>query len=800
MSGRTRTRWWALMVAPAVVAVAVAAFDVAPRQVRAAPNGSLTRYPYLTDSIQTSITVNWATDISATTGSVTWGPVGTCTGNTRAATKTNMTVGSLSEYQWAATIPVTPDTQYCYRVLLGSTDLLGTDPSPRFTSQVAAGSTAAFSFAVFGDWGQAYAGGVNTDQANGLQQIANSGVRFAVMTGDTAYPSGNQTNYGDLQKAGTDESAVFGPAFWTVPGRSIPVFNVTGNHGFTNGAVQVQNWPEGNAAASSGGKYAMESYPSINGSNPQSYPSMWYAFDAGPARFYALTTSWSDSNFGTASVYENDRDAHWKPGAAEYEWLKADLAAHPNALKFAFWHYPLYADSSGQPSDTFLQGGTGTLQGLLDQNNVAMVFNGHAHGYERNRADAAGLLSYVVGNGGAALGQVSGCSSFDLYAIGASGSHCGSAPAGLSNDHVYGFVKVTVNGNRVTVTPTDELGRTYDIQTYTFAGSAPDSTPPTAPTTVTAVATSSSTVNVTWRGATDNVGVTGYHLFRNGTQIADQAGTTYSDNTVSPATHYTYTVVALDAAGNASPMSAGAGVTTPGVVDRTAPSQPGLLKATAPTSSQVDLSWVASTDNVGVTGYRVYRNGTALATPIAPNPSPPTAFTDDTTQPGTTYTYQVSAVDAARNESTKASVVVSTPALSVPPCSANCGTQIDPLLPARLMETRVGPDFHTIDGQYQGTGAAPAGTITELRVAGRGGVAPDASAAVLNLTVTQPQGSGFLTVFPCGQPQPLASNLNYLAGQTIANTVIAAIGTNGNVCIFTSQTTDTIVDVDAAFA
>ena len=81
---------------------------------------------------------------------------------------------------------------------------------------------------------------------------------------------------------------MFGPNFW--PSRLLaPVFNVTGNHGFTNGAVQVVNWPQGNAAGTSGGRYQMENHPSINGSTPSSYPSMWYAFDAGGARFYALT-------------------------------------------------------------------------------------------------------------------------------------------------------------------------------------------------------------------------------------------------------------------------------------------------------------------------------------------------------------------------------------------------------------------------------------------------------------------------------------------------------------------------------
>ena len=244
---------------------------VVEQSAAAGTSTALTRYPYLTDSIQSSITVNWATDTSDSSASVTWGPPGSCAANAKAASRTSITVISRAEYQWEATIPVAPDTTYCYRVLLGGTDLLGSDPSPTFTSQVAAGSTAPFSFDVFGDWGQAYANG-NLDQTNVLRQMAASGARFAVMTGDTAYPSGGQAEYGDLQQAGVDRSTVFGPTFWTVPGRSLPVFNVTGNHGFTNGAVQVINWPETNAAAASGGTYAMQPYPSINGTAASAAP------------------------------------------------------------------------------------------------------------------------------------------------------------------------------------------------------------------------------------------------------------------------------------------------------------------------------------------------------------------------------------------------------------------------------------------------------------------------------------------------------------------------------------------------
>src|SRR3954451_18050822 len=136
--------------------LAMAALAAAPRDDAIAASAQLTRYPYLTDSIQTSVTVSWATTRSGTNGSVRWGPPGSCTQSSTAATRASISVNSVLEYQWSATIPVSPDTAYCYRVLLDATDLLATDPSPAFTSQVAAGSSASFSFAVFGDWGQAY--------------------------------------------------------------------------------------------------------------------------------------------------------------------------------------------------------------------------------------------------------------------------------------------------------------------------------------------------------------------------------------------------------------------------------------------------------------------------------------------------------------------------------------------------------------------------------------------------------------------------------------------------------------------
>ena len=149
--------------------------------------------------------------------------------------------------------------------------------------------------------------------------------------------------------------------------------------------------------------------------------------------------------------------------------MKSDLAAHASTpLKFAFFHYPLHSDG-GDGSDTYLDG-SGGLEGVLASNGVKIVFNGHTHDYERNTAQIAGtpMVSYITGTGGADfLSEVQGCSAFDAYAIGGSGTSC-HAPAPTSDSQVFGYLLVSVNGTTVTVTPTNEDGGTFDVQTYHF--------------------------------------------------------------------------------------------------------------------------------------------------------------------------------------------------------------------------------------------------------------------------------------------------------------------------------------------
>ena len=282
----------------------------------AAFDSRLTRAPYLTDLVGLHVNVNWATDRSATTGSLQWGPVtsGTCSlTNTQNANRTSITVGSVLEYQWTAPLTLPSQGTYCYRPLLTTTDLLATNPSPQFRTQVPAGDPTPYSFAVFGDWGLTTASG-NADQARLHAQIAASGVRFAVSVGDNGYDSGSQINYGDLQQTGANTSAIFGPSFWTVPGSTVPLFSAVGNHGLSGPAhTDITTWTQDTAVATSGGRYQNDVYCCVNGSSSSNYGSEWYAFDAGPARFYVLDSAWGDSNGGSASPVRQRRGRALRP-------------------------------------------------------------------------------------------------------------------------------------------------------------------------------------------------------------------------------------------------------------------------------------------------------------------------------------------------------------------------------------------------------------------------------------------------------------------------------------------------------
>ena len=86
---------------------------------------------------------------------------------------------------------------------------------------------------------------------------------------------------------------------------------------------------------------------------------------------------------------------------------------------------------------------------------------------------------------------------------------------------------------------------------------------------------------------------------------------------------------------------------------------------------------------------------------------------------------------------------------------------------------------------------------------GHGGVpASGVSAVVLNVTVTQPKAAGYITVYPDGATRPLASNLNFVAGQTVPNLVVAPVGADGKVDLYngSSGTVELVADVSGYFS
>jgi uncharacterized protein YjdB len=133
--------------------------------------------------------------------------------------------------------------------------------------------------------------------------------------------------------------------------------------------------------------------------------------------------------------------------------------------------------------------------------------------------------------------------------------------AGVATVTNAGVVRGVAPGS-ATITATSEgVGGT---STITVTAPPVDGTPPSVPQNLVALAVGPTVVNLNWSPSTDNVGVTGYRVFRNGTQVGAPATPTFQDGGVSPNTTYSYTVAAVDAAGNVSSQSNPVSVSTPG--------------------------------------------------------------------------------------------------------------------------------------------------------------------------------------------------------------------------------------------
>jgi fibronectin type 3 domain-containing protein len=238
---------------------------------------------------------------------------------------------------------------------------------------------------------------------------------------------------------------------------------------------------------------------------------------------------------------------------------------------------------------------------------------------------------------------ITGC---DVYR----GSENGAAPTLLTSvGPVTTFTDTTaVNGSRFVyqVSVVNAVGEGAKSNT----SAAPAATTPAAPSLASATPAGQS-VSLTWAAPSDNGGsaVTGYNVYRSTTHGAETlvarvgTSTSYTDNTTAYGSTYYYQVTAANAVGE-GPRSNELPVTLV-ALDSTPPSSPGNLRVAATGTSQLALEWAASTDNVGVTGYQVYRDRALVTT------TSPTAYLDAGLASGSTHTYVVRALDAAGNQS-----------------------------------------------------------------------------------------------------------------------------------------------------
>jgi len=232
-------------------------------------------------------------------------------------------------------------------------------------------------------------------------------------------------------------------------------------------------------------------------------------------------------------------------GSPQYQWLAQDLATNTAACTIAFFHHPVY--NVGAEGDTPRMS---AIWSLLAEHGVDLILTGHDHDYQRwmplnaaGESDPAGMTQFVVGTGGHGIQQF-------IRSDARLAKGFDTAP------YAFGALRLELNQDGAAYQFVNIQGMTLDSGSVPCSGASSDTLAPSTPTDLIATARSSTRVDLTWTASTDNVGVVGYEIYRDGQLIAQtDPVTSYIDTTLVSNTTYTYQVRARDAAGNASALS-----------------------------------------------------------------------------------------------------------------------------------------------------------------------------------------------------------------------------------------------------
>jgi fibronectin type 3 domain-containing protein len=190
-----------------------------------------------------------------------------------------------------------------------------------------------------------------------------------------------------------------------------------------------------------------------------------------------------------------------------------------------------------------------------------------------------------------------------------------------------------------------------------------DTRPPVRPSAPTLSSSSSTIAGITWTPTTDNIGVAGYNIYRNGVVVAQVATPSYYDSALTPGDTYIYGLSAFDAQGNVSPQSETLTVT---LIDLTPPTVPTGLSLAGVTQNSVSLKWPASTGGGGVAGYRLLKGTSPSTIKIVQPYVLGTSYLDTNVLPETTYYYAVESYNET-GISSAPSTTFSATTLALPP-------------------------------------------------------------------------------------------------------------------------------------
>ncbi|GGA02461.1 hypothetical protein GCM10008018_55720 [Paenibacillus marchantiophytorum] len=232
------------------------------------------------------------------------------------------------------------------------------------------------------------------------------------------------------------------------------------------------------------------------------------------------------------------------------------------------------------------------------------------------------------------------------------------APATSLSSSVWTEITLTINSNQFPAgtnnirlnLATIRAGATSNQGTLYYDDASmelvPDTQAPTAPTNLHATGQTAESVDLAWNASTDNIGVSGYHVYQGATLVGTATGLTFTVSGLLSTASYAFTVKAIDAAGNES-VASNAFVTN----DTQAPTAPTHVVASAIKMKSVTLTWDASTDNGGVTGYDIFQGSTQVGTVTG------VTYTVSGLEAYSGYTFTVKARDGSGNISAASSPV-----------------------------------------------------------------------------------------------------------------------------------------------